>query len=562
MADNIQVKVPDIGDFDEVEVIDVLVSVGDQVEAEQGLITLETDKAAMDVPAPQPGKIAGLQVATGDKVSEGTVIALLEPAAGDEDDASEEEEASGAETTEAGETEAAHPESTDAESTEASESSDAAPAGETREIEVKVPDIGDFDAVEVIEVLVSEGEEVEAEQGLITLESDKAAMDVPAPHAGKVTGVKTRTGDKVSEGDVVATLLAQVADETPDEKKTTGGGKSEKSPEKGSDKGTEKSSGRPAPSPRPADRGELPAIDESGFARAHATPAVRRFARELGADLARIRGSGYKGRITRDDVKQWVKTQLRGGGGSGAGLPQVPEIDHSRFGEIERVALSRIKKISGPRLQASWVNAPHVTQHDEADITRMDAVRKALKSDAEALGTKMTPLAFIMKACVHALKEFPDFNASLDPDGEHLILKKYFHLGFAADTPHGLVVPVIRDVDQKNVFDVARELGELAGKAREGKLQQKEMQGACFTVSSLGGIGGTAFTPIVNAPEVAILGVSKAAMKPVWNGQDFEPRLMLPLSLSYDHRVIDGAAAARFTGYLAEVLRECRNLVM
>ena len=559
MAEQLEVKVPDIGDFDAVEVIDVLVSVGDTVDAEQGLITLETDKAAMDVPAPKAGKIAGLQVATGDKVSEGTVIALLEPAAAEGDAAesdsdSKAEEQEGAE--DAPETAAEKP----------AEESGEAGQTEEQEIDVKVPDIGDFDAVEVIEILVSEGDQVEAEQGLITLESDKAAMDVPAPQAGKITGVKTQTGDKVAEGDVVATLLAQVAKEKPQAAE-----KSEADP-------SAKASAKETPSQKPASQsdapestgpkaagggpGELPAIDESGFAKAHATPAVRRFARELGADLSRIHGSGYKGRITKEDVKKWVKAQLRGGGGGGAGLPQVPEIDHSKFGEIERVPLSRIQKISGPRLQASWVNAPHVTQHDEADITQMDAVRKALKSDAEALGTKMTPLAFIMKACVHALNEFPDFNASLDPDGEHLIRKKYFHLGFAADTPHGLVVPVIRDVDQKNVFDVARELGDLAGKAREGKLQQKEMQGACFTVSSLGGIGGTAFTPIVNAPEVAILGVSKSEMKPVWNGKDFEPRLMLPLSLSYDHRVIDGAAAARFTGYLGQVLGECRNLVM
>ena len=548
MADQIEVKVPDIGDFDEVEVIDVLVSVGEQVEAEQGLITLETDKAAMDVPAPQAGKIAGLQVATGDKVGEGSVIALLEPAAEDESAASGDDEPD----TEDGATR--------------TDSGESAPAASEQEMTVTVPDIGDIDAVEVIEVLVSEGDEVEAEQGLVTLESDKAAMDVPAPKAGRIVSVKAQTGDKVSEGDTVATMLARIEAES-DQKSAAKQQASADSqdPARPSRESDAQQESRPASSSgggETVDPGELPAIDESGFAKAHATPAVRRFARELGADLSRIRGTGYKGRITRDDVKKWVKAQLRGAGGGGGGLPQVPEIDHSRFGEIERVPLSRIKKISGPRLQASWVNAPHVTQHDEADITQMDAVRKALKSDAEALGTKMTPLAFIMKASVHALKEFPDFNASLDPDGEHLIRKKYFHLGFAADTPHGLVVPVIRDVDQKNIFDVARELGELAGKAREGKLQQKEMQGACFTVSSLGGIGGTAFTPIVNAPEVAILGVSKSEMKPVWNGKDFEPRLMLPLSLSYDHRVIDGAAAARFTGYLGEVLRECRNLVM
>jgi pyruvate dehydrogenase E2 component (dihydrolipoamide acetyltransferase) len=542
MADKIEVKVPDIGDFDEVEVIDVLVSEGDEVEEEQGLITLETDKAAMDVPAPQAGKIAALKVKAGDKVSEGSVIAVMEaaPGGGNRNDVPKPE---------AKEERGARREK--AKTEPESEESDTA-GEERREIEISVPDIGDFDQVEVIDVLVREGDEVEEEQGIITLESDKAAMDVPAPHAGVVRLIKVREGDKVGEGDKVAVMEARVKAAAPAKKKP------EEAPAKAGPAAEVERERKPSATRA---RGDLPAIDESGFAQAHASPAVRRFARELGADLAKIHGSGYKGRITYDDVKKWVKAQLRGAG-TGAGLPQVPDIDHSKFGEIERVALSRIKKISGPRLQASWVNAPHVTQHDEADITQMDAVRKALKSDAEAMGTRMTPLAFILKACVHALREFPDFNASLDPDGEHLILKKYFHLGFAADTPHGLVVPVIRDVDKKNVFEIAKELGELAGKARDGKLQQKDIQGASFTVSSLGGIGGTAFTPIVNAPEAAILGVSKAEMKPVWNGQSFEPRLMLPLSLSYDHRVIDGAAAARFTRYLADTLAECRNLVM
>ncbi|MEA5444723.1 dihydrolipoyllysine-residue acetyltransferase [Gammaproteobacteria bacterium AB-CW1] len=556
MADKIQVKVPDIGDFDEVEVIDVLVAEGDSVEAEDGLITLETDKAAMDVPAPQAGKVLSLKVASGDKVSEGTVIAELEAVEGSEsaqDKGSDEPSGSDDSDTDEDQSQPA---------SDATE--EATPAGEKQEVEVTVPDIGDFDEVELIDVLVAEGDEVEEEQGIVTLETDKAAMDVPAPHAGTIKSLKVKAGDKVSQGSVVAVMEAVVGGVEPEHSASESEPKKAdkpESPKPGQDKKSEPTGDAGGGTDKGLDRGSLQAIDESGFAKAHASPSVRKFARELGADLVKIHGSGYKGRITHDDVKKWVKSQLRGAGG-GAGLPQVPDIDHSKFGDVERVPLGRIKKISGPRLQASWVNAPHVTQHDEADITKMDAVRKALKSDAEAMGTKMTPLAFIMKACVHALREFPDFNSSLDPDGEHLVMKKYFHLGFAADTPNGLVVPVIRDVDDKSVFDVARELGELAEKARNGKLQQKHMQGACFTVSSLGGIGGTAFTPIVNAPEVAILGVSKAEMKPVWNGQDFEPRLTLPLSLSYDHRVIDGAAAARFTRYLADVLGECRNLVM
>jgi len=559
MADKIEVKVPDIGDFDEVEVIDVLVSEGDSVEAEDGLITLETDKAAMDVPAPQAGTVASLKVSSGDKVSQGTVIAELDAAAG----------ASGQDEETSGKAAEKSKEKAEAKAPAKKDDAPAETATEKREVEITVPDIGDFDAVELIDVLVAEGDEVEEEQGIVTLETDKAAMDVPAPHAGTIKSLKVKSGDKVSQGSVVAVMEAVIAgqaaaadtkaeapaDDNQAGKKTASGEKEQSSDQSKPVSASSSSSGSSS------DRGSLPAIDESGFAKAHASPSVRKFARELGADLVKIHGSGYKGRITHDDVKKWVKSQLRGTGG-GAGLPQVPDIDHSKFGDVERVALSRIKKISGPRLQASWVNAPHVTQHDDADITKMDAVRKALKSDAEAMGIKMTPLAFIMKACVHALREFPDFNSSLDPDGEHLVMKKYFHLGFAADTPNGLVVPVIRDVDEKSVFDVARELGELAEKARNGKLQQKHMQGACFTVSSLGGIGGTAFTPIVNAPEVAILGVSKAEMKPVWNGQSFQPRLTLPLSLSYDHRVIDGAAAARFTRYLADVMGECRNLVM
>jgi len=306
----------------------------------------------------------------------------------------------------------------------------------------------------------------------------------------------------------------------------------------------------------------LPPIDEAGFGKAHAGPSVRRFARELGVDLSRIHGSGRKGRITEDDVKGYVKAVMQGSAAAGGGLPKVAEVDFAHFGEVEVRPLSRIKKISGPRLQAAWVNVPHVTQHDEADITGLEQLRQELKSDAEKIGAKLTPLAFLVKASVAALKEFPDFNSSLDGSGQNQVMKKYFHIGFAADTPNGLVVPVIRNADKKNVFEVAKELGELAAKARDGKLKAEEMQGGCFSISSLGGIGGTSFTPIVNAPEVAILGISRSAMKPVWDGKVFQPRLMLPLSLSYDHRVIDGAAAARFTTFLSKILSEARGLVL
>ncbi|MGE5626332.1 MAG: dihydrolipoyllysine-residue acetyltransferase [Bacillota bacterium] len=424
------------------------------------------------------------------------------------------------------------------------------------EKEVKVPDIGNFKDVEVIEVMVKPGDAVAKEQGLITLETDKSAMDVPAPWAGTVKSVAVKKGDKVSEGTLVLVMDA----------------KEESAAAKPAATAPPKAPGPvPAPKPVPAVQApvmavaapqSLPPINEAGFGKAHAGPSVRKFARELGVDLSRVRGSGRKGRITAEDVKAFVKAVMQGGFAGGGGLPKVPEVDFTRFGQVEVKPLSRIKRISGPRLQAAWVNVPHVTQHDEADITELEQLRKELKTDAEKIGAKLTPLAFLVKASLLALKEYPDFNSSLDPTGQNLVYKKYFHIGFAADTPNGLVVPVIRDADKKNVFEIAKELGELAAKARDGKLKADEMQGGCFSISSLGGIGGTAFTPIVNAPEVAILGVSKSQMKPVWDGKAFQSRLMLPLSLSYDHRVIDGAAAARFTTFLSKTLSEARGLVL
>lgn len=424
------------------------------------------------------------------------------------------------------------------------------------EKEVKVPDIGNFKDVEVIEVMVKPGDVVAKEQGLITIETDKAAMDVPAPYAGTVKALKVKKGDKVSEGSLVLVMDASEEAAKP----------------AAAPKAATPAASAPTPAPaapRPAaptpviqQVASLPPINEAGFGKAHAGPSVRKFARELGVDLSRITGSGRKSRITQDDVKAFVKAVMQGGQAAGGGLPKVPEVDFARFGEIEIKPLSRIKRISGPRLQAAWVNVPHVTQHDEADITGLEQLRQELKSDAEKIGAKLTPLAFLVKATVAAMKEYPDFNSSLDPTGQNQVMKKYFHIGFAADTPNGLVVPVIKNADKKNVFEIAKELGELAAKARDGKLKVDEMQGGCFSISSLGGIGGTAFTPIVNAPEVAILGVSKSSMKPVWDGKAFQPRLMLPLSLSYDHRVIDGAAAARFTTFLSKILSEARGLVL
>lgn len=445
----------------------------------------------------------------------------------------------------------------------------------SNEQEVKVPDIGDFDKVDVIDVMVAEGDEIGKEDPLITLETDKAAMDVPSPFAGRIKALKVSTGDKVSEGDVI--LVVEMAEEgaepsqqkaEQDEGAKQPEAKKESKPQEPPAEAEEaepsaepedKPARREQPESREAQR-ELPPINEQSFAQAHASPSVRKFARELGVALGKADGSGPKGRITHEDVKSFVKRTLQGGG-TGGGLPALPSVDFAKYGEVERKPLSRIKKISGPRVHASWVNLPHVTQHDDADITEMEAVRQALKADAQQRGAKLTPLAFLIKASVRALQEFPDFNASLDADGATLIYKKYFHIGFAVDTQGGLVVPVIRDADQKNLLDIAAELGELSEKARGGRLKADEMQGGCFSISSLGSIGGTAFTPIINAPEVAILGVSRSAMKPVWRDGRFEPRLILPLSLSYDHRVIDGASAARFTRFLAEALEGIQGLI-
>ena len=448
--------------------------------------------------------------------------------------------------------------------------------------EITVPDIGDFDAVDVIEVLVGPGDSVSAEDSLITLESDKATMEVPSPVDGTVKEMLIGVGDKVAEGTPVARV--EVTDGTGNEAPESAGDS-----ESAADTGTESTVGAPeeraAPvaaepeAPAPTASPEQPAataadkpLDAETQRLAHAGPSVRRFARELGVPLDQVSGSGAKGRITREDVQAFVKSVMEGGAATapagapaasgGAGIPPIPEIDFSKFGEVEEVDLPRIKKLSGPHLHRSWLNVPHVTQFDEADITELEAFRKAEKAAAEKAGVKLTPLAFLVKASARALAEFPDFNSSLRGDGAALIRKHYINIGVAVDTPQGLVVPVIRDADRKGIYDIAGDMAELSGKARDGKLGPADMQGGTFSISSLGGIGGTAFTPIVNAPEVAILGVSRSDMKPVWNGHEFTPRLTLPLSLSYDHRVIDGASAARFTSYLAGVLGDLRRLIL
>lgn len=454
-------------------------------------------------------------------------------------------------------------------------------------VEVRVPDLGNFKDVAVIDVLVKPGDSIAIDTPLVTLESDKAAMDVPSTASGVVEKVHTTKGGKVNTGDLLATLKADGAqtDSAPAPAAAPVAAAAAAPPAPRATASAQLAAPlKPAASPPAAApggkltprsllgvptsyRSDLAPIDEPGFSRAHAGPSVRKFARELGVDLARVTGHGFKDRITHDDVKAFVKGALAGGGGGGGtdaarpALPAVPTVDFAQFGPTAVEPLSRIQRISGPRLHASWVNIPHVTQFDVADITDLEQMRAGLKDKAQAAGVKLTPLAFIMRACVKALQEFPRFNSSLDADGANLIVRKYLHMGFAADTPNGLVVPVVRDADRKDVYELARHLGALSEKARAGKLPPADMQGGCFTISSLGGIGGTAFTPIINAPEVAILGVSRSSMQPVYRDGGFVPRLMLPLSLSYDHRVIDGAMAARFTTYLAQTLADARGLL-
>jgi pyruvate dehydrogenase E2 component (dihydrolipoamide acetyltransferase) len=546
----VEIVVPDLGDFSDVEVIECLASPGDEIESETPLITLETDKAAMDVPSPHAGKLVKLTVAVGDRVSAGDVIAVLEPA---------QESASSADADDADTAEDTDEESAGAAADAEAQNDEADDA--TRSQSVTVPDLGDFSDVEIIEMLASVGDTVTADQGLFTVETEKAAMDVPAGAAGKLAELRVGVGDKVSAGDVVAVLEVSPAAAEPAPSKSPPQSE-ERDSRKGHAAERQKPAAPPAPSATASRNVGLPPIDETSFGKAHASPSVRKLARELGVNLGSVQGSGRKQRVTADDVKSYVKqVMLAGGVAVRPALPQVPEVDHAKFGEIETVALTRIQKISGPRLHASWVNLPHVTQHDLADITELEAKRAEMKEEAAEQGVKLTPVAFIMRACALALEEFPAFKSSLTSDGESLVMKHYTHIGFAADTPNGLMVPVVRDADKKSVFELAAELGELSAKARDGKLRAAEMQGGVFTVSSLGGIGGTYFTPIINAPEVAILGVSRSSQQPVFQDGKFVPRLMLPLSLSYDHRVIDGAQAARFTTFLGEMLADVDKLL-
>ena len=567
MADDKQITVPDIGDFDAVEVIEVLVSAGDSVDVEDGIVTLETDKASMDVPTTVAGDIVEVTVSVGDRISEGDVIAVVRTSGAAADDTSAADADSSA--ANAPDTGSAN----DADAGGAIEKTrldlpaidaDTADAASSGPVMIVVPDIGDFDAVDVIEVEVAVGDEIDIDDPLLTLETDKASMDVPATHAGKVTQVLVGVGDQVKQGMPIVEVMTSGAPATaPAAAPATSPPKTVETPPAAKPAAaTPPAASKPAAS-KPA-TAPLSAINEAGFSKAHASPSVRKLARELGVDLVAVKGSGSKGRIIADDGKAWVKKALSSGAGAaagGAGLPAVPRVDFAKFGDVSETPLTRIQKISGPRLQASWVNLPHVTQHDLADITDMESRRQSLKGPAAERGVKLTPLAFIMRAVVQTLAEYPRLNASLNGDGNALVNKHYCHIGFAADTDDGLVVPVIHDADKMDVYELATALADLSAAARDGKLTAKQMQGATFTISSLGGIGGTAFTPIVNAPEVGILGVSRSTMQPVWDGEAFQPRLMLPLSLSYDHRVVDGALAVRFTTYLGKCLTNVDGLL-
>ena len=550
----VNIQVPDIGDFDEVGVIELLVKAGERVAAEQSLITVESDKASMEIPSSHAGVVKEITVQLGDKVKQGSVIAVLEVAEAAETAAVASEPKT-----------AAAPATPAVAAIETQAPSAAAPVA-SGTIEVRVPDIGDFKDVAVIELLVKPGDAVRVEQSLFTVESDKASMEIPSPVAGVLKELKVQLGDKVNVGDLVALLEGAAPAAAP----STTAAAAAPTP-------AVAAVAVPAPvAAAPAMPAHQPGTPAPGLP--HASPSVRKFARELGVPLAEVKGTGPKGRITQDDVQGFTRAVMAGavqtqaqaakapatgaGSGSGVGLDLLPwpKVDFAKFGPVERKDLSRIKKISGANLHRNWVMIPHVTNNDEADITELEAFRVATNKENEKSGVKVTMLAFVIKAVVAALKKFPEFNASLD--GDTLVYKQYFHIGFAADTPNGLVVPVLKDADKKGILQISAEMAELAKKARDGKLGAADMQGGSMSISSLGGIGGTHFTPIINAPEVAILGLSKGQMKPVWDGKQFVPRLTLPLSLSYDHRVIDGAAAARFNAFLAQVLADYRRILL
>ena len=561
----VEIQVPDIGDFDEVGVIELLVKPGDTVKAEQSLITVESDKASMEIPSSHAGVVKDLRVQVGDKVKQGSVVLTLEVVGAVSESNSTPAQSQQAQ---AAIEKIAKTPTPSAAPVAAPAPDAAAPVGP---IEVRVPDIGDFKDVAVIELLVKPGDTVKLEQSLFTVESDKASMEIPSPAAGVIKELKVKIGDTVNIGDLVAVLEG-----------SAGNAPAAVAPAAPAASAAPVPAAAVAAAAPPATAiasasvpAHQPGTPAAGLP--HASPSVRKFARELGVPLDEVRGTGPKGRITQDDIQGFTKAVMGGAtqtkaqaakapaassGGSGEGLNLLPwpKVDFTKFGPVERKDLSRIKKISGANLHRNWVVIPHVTNHDDADITDLEAFRVQFNKENEKSGVKVTMLAFMIKAAVAALKKFPEFNSSLD--GDQLVMKNYFHIGFAADTPNGLVVPVIRDADKKGIVQISQEMGDLAKKARDGKLGPADMTGGCFSISSLGGIGGRYFTPIINAPEVAIMGVCKSSLEPKWDGQQFAPRLMLPLSLSWDHRVIDGASAARFNVYFASLLADFRRIVM
>tara|TARA_B110000093_G_scaffold29642_1_gene29803 strand:- start:6482 stop:8149 length:1668 start_codon:yes stop_codon:yes gene_type:complete len=552
-----QILVPDVGEAEDVEVIEVLVSVGDSINADDSVVVLESDKASMEIPSPMAGVVKSIAVKEGDTVDEGSLILELDTAVSLEIEANDPEAAS-------------TPVLPAAKTTD----QDVAPAKsegtadktiqENVEIDIVVPDVGEADEVVLTEYLVAVGDQVNVDDSLVVLESDKASMEIPSPFAGTVAALRVEVGLQVQEGDVLLSLIAKPSsgatlaplvsvDQAPSAAASLA-----------------KAAQAPHETPSPAQSGQATSAGQASVQpsgkNVYAGPAVRKIARQFGVELGLVKGTGRKGRVLKEDVQAYVKKQLASpassGASSGAGIPPIPSIDFSKFGETELRPMSRIKQATAKNLHRSWLNVPHVTQFDEADITELEIFRKTQNAELVNSGQKLTPLAFMVAACVSALKQFPQFNASIEPDYKNLILKKYYNIGVAVETPDGLVVPVIKDADKKGIVELATETATLAQQARDKKLPIDSMQGATFTISSLGGIGGTQFTPIVNAPEVAILGVSKSKMTPVWNGDKFEPRMMLPLSLSYDHRAIDGAEAARFTNYLSAVLADLRRMLL
>ncbi|MEE3320438.1 MAG: dihydrolipoyllysine-residue acetyltransferase [Pseudomonadota bacterium] len=548
------IQVPDVGSSDPVDVIEISVKVGDTIAAEDTIVVLESDKATVEVPAPKAGKVAAINVKVGDRVKEGDD--LLEVEADDEAGDSAPAEPEGKDATPAESQDTPEPAVEEAPAKSASSSG-------SRTETVTVPDLGDIEGAEIIEVSVAAGDVLEAEQVIAVLESDKASLEIPAPQAGTVESVTIKVGDKVSTGDALLTLTVSGESAESGEQEAAGSASAASEPQSDATGKQEQAQQQAEPAKKAS---ATSAAASSPSKSVHAGPAVRKLAREMGVDLAQVPGTGPKERILKEDVHAWVKQRLENqpaasAGGGGLSL-DLPEIDFSQFGDIEREELNKLRKVSAQNLHRSWLTIPHVTQHDNADITDLEAFRKQQNKALEREGVKLTMLAFLVAACAKALKAFPRFNSSLENSGEALIHKHYINIGIAVDTPNGLVVPVIKDADKKTLKEIAVEMGDLAEKARNRKLTPADMKGGTFSISSLGGIGGTAFTPIVNWPEVAILGVSRSDMQPVWDGSQFVPRLTLPLSLSYDHRVIDGADAARFTTYLSQLLSDMRRVLL